>query len=100
MPHIRDHSPSPIPLDFSALLAAAANKKSKVAPLYEKKGKRCMIRLRALQHMIVCNLRRHLAVEVKTICDTNSASPVQMERIRKLMTDYGLCKLHKLSLST
>ena len=49
-----------------------------------------MIRLRALLHMIVCNLRRDLAVEVKTICDTNAVTSEQMERIRKLMKHYGL----------
>jgi hypothetical protein len=72
------------------MLAAAANKKPKVNPLYEREGKKGKIRLRALQYMILANLRRLLAVEVKLICESNTATPVQMERIRKLMKNYGL----------
>jgi hypothetical protein len=85
---LRDHSPFAVPFDFSHMLAAVANKKSKLAPLYEKRGKKEKIRLRALQHMIVCHLRRQLAVEVKLICDINSATSMQMKRIRKFMKDY------------
>ncbi len=41
------------------------------------------IRLRALQLMIVCDLRAGLAGEVKTICGTNLTPPDQAERLRK-----------------
>ena len=75
------------PIDFSNMLAEAALQ-NEVTPLLTKD--KTKIRLRALQHMIVCNLRRDLAGEVKVICDTESAPPDQMERVRKLMKHYGL----------
>ena len=75
--------------DFSNMLAAAALKKGKVAPLFAKNGNNKTIRLRALQHMVVCYLRRNLAGEVKQICDTNSAPPDQMDRVQKMMKHYG-----------
>lgn len=71
------------------MLAEAALRKKKVAPMFKKTKNRKEIRLRALQHMIVCNLRRNIAMEVKTICDTKFASQTQMERIRKIMKNYG-----------
>ena len=70
------------------MLAEAALQDDKVAPLLTSDKKQ--IRLRALQHMVVCNLRRDLAGEVKDIYDTKSAPPDQMERVRKLMKHYGL----------
>ena len=70
------------------MLAEAALQDDKVAPLLTSDKKQ--IRLRALQHMIVCNLRRDLAGEVKDIYETKSAPPDQMERVRKLMKHYGL----------
>ena len=75
------------PIDFSKMLAEAALQ-NEVAPLLTKDKKK--IRLRALQHMIVCNLRRDLAGEVKVIYDNKSAPPDQMERLRILMKHYGL----------
>ena len=78
------HSP---PTDFSKMLAEATLR-NKVAPLLTKDKRQ--IRLRALQHMVVCNLRRDLAGEVKAIYDNESAPPDQMERVRKLMKHYGL----------
>ena len=78
------------PVNFSETLAAAALKKRKVAPLFLDEDGTKVIRLRALQHMVVCNLRRGLAGEVKTICDNKSAPRSQMERVRKMMKNYGL----------
>ena len=80
-----------IPLEtpsFPRMLASAALKKHKVGPLYAERQGRKMIRLRALQHMVVCDLRRSLARQVKTICDSGSAS--DMEEVRKTMKKYGL----------
>ena len=74
---------------FPDMLASAVLDKYEKHPLYtvEKGGKKT-IRLRTLQHMIVCNLRRDLAGQVKAIYDENSAD--DMENIRKTMKHYGL----------
>ncbi len=84
----RRRSSTHSPVEFSDMLAEAALQDGKLAPLLTKDKR--MIRLRALQHMIVCNLRRRLAMEVKVICDGRSAPPDRMERVRKLMKHYGL----------
>ena len=67
---------------FPDMLASAALEKDEKHSLYtvEKGGKKT-IRLRTLQHMIVCNLRRDLAGQFKTICVTNSAD--EMEDVQK-----------------
>ena len=74
---------------FPSMLASAALDKDEKHPLYtvETNGKKT-IRLRTLQHMIVCNLRRDLAGQVKIICDENSEA--HMEDVRKKMKHYGL----------
>ncbi len=87
-PRKRRRSSRRTPIVFSKMLAEAALQDGKVAPLLTDDKKK--IRLRALQHMIVCNLRRDLAMEVKVICDERSAPPDRMERVRKLMKHYGL----------
>ena len=76
------------PVNFSETLAAAALKKHKVAPLFLDEDGTKVIRLRALQHMVVCNLRRGLAGEVKTICNNKSAP--QSENDEKLRSASNL----------
>ena len=70
------------------MLASAVFDEDKKHPLYTAENGEKTIRLRTLQHMIVCNLRRELAGQVKNICDTNSAD--DMEIVRKTMKNYGL----------
>ena len=70
------------------MLASAVLNDHEENPLFTARDGQKTVRLRTLQHMIVCNLRRELAGQVKTICDTNTAE--DMEDIRKTMKDYGL----------
>ena len=74
--------------NYPSMLASAVLNDKEKNPLFTARDGHKTIRLRTLQHMIVCNLRRELAGQVKTICDTNSAA--DMENIRKTMKHYGL----------
>ena len=70
------------------MLASAVLNDNDKHPLFRVRDGEKTIRLRTLQHMVVCHLRRELAGQVKTICDTNSAE--DMESIRKTMKHYGV----------
>ena len=70
------------------MLASAVLNDNDKHPLFKARDGEKTIRLRTLQHMVVCSLRRDLAGQVKTICDTNSAA--DMESIRKTMKHYGV----------
>lgn len=75
--------------NFSGMLAAAALEKGKIAPLYEDYNGNRMIRLRALQYMVIYDLQRVLAGQVSKIYSTSSAPPELMEKVRKTMKHYG-----------
>ena len=90
------NSPSTRPLLFSEKLAAAViGDPKKVGPLYTErsvkgsKKPKPIVRIRALQHMVVLYLRREIAGEVAEIVDTKSADPEVMEKSRKTMKQYG-----------
>ncbi|KAI4212612.1 MAG: hypothetical protein LQ351_004684 [Letrouitia transgressa] len=77
------------------MLAAAALEKGKIAPLYEDYNGNRMIRLRALQYMVIYDLQRVLAGQVSKIYSTSSAPPELMEKVRKTMKHY-VCALRDL----
>lgn len=76
------------PRSYPSMLASAVLNDHEEHPLFTARDGHKTIRLRTLQHMIVCNLRRELAEQVKAIYDTNSAA--DMENIRITMKHYGL----------
>ena len=84
----RRHGRSSSSRSFSSMLASAVLNDDDEHPLFTARDGKKTIRLRTLQHMIVCELRRDLAGQVKTICETNSAP--DMENIRRTMKHYGL----------
>ena len=71
------------------MLAASALDQKKVCPLYTTRNGKPTVRIRALQHMSICDIRREIAVEVAAICKTNDADEEQMRRVRNLMKEYG-----------
>ncbi|KAL9612473.1 MAG: hypothetical protein Q9167_002945 [Letrouitia subvulpina] len=77
------------------MLAAAALEEGKIAPLYQDINGNRMIRLRALQYMVIYRLQRTLAGQAWTVYNTSSAPPELMEKVRKTMKHY-VCALRDL----
>ena len=85
----KNQNESQDPADFYQMLAIAAMEQKKDGPLYTENKDGKQIRVRALQYMNICHLKRELATEVKQIRNKHTTSHAQMERIRKSMKHYG-----------
>ena len=86
---VRQDSNAPLEeLKFQKALLEAAQS-IELAPLVNETQTGTTLRLRTLQYMILSNLRRELASNIKRIYDTRTASESLMEEATETMAKYG-----------